>query len=85
MFKSIEIRSFSQSRSNQRYPGAGFQLPGGAAFGNTTIFIGGGPSPNDGHDPSGNADLGNFFQSVLTQLATGLTGGGGGGGAHFPL
>ncbi len=74
---------FSQSRSDQRRSGGTFQVHGsGTPFGNTTIFIGGGPSPNDGHDPNGNVDLGNFLQNVLTQLAGGFTGGGGG---HFPL
>jgi len=71
-----------QSRSDQRRPGGPFQVHGGTPFGNTTIFIGGGPSPNDGHDPNGNVDLGNFLQNVLTQLAGGFTGGGGG---HFPF
>ncbi len=77
---------FSQSRSNQRRPGGTYQVHNVPPFGNTTIFIGGGQSPNDGNNPNGNVDIGNFLQTILTQLAGGLTGGGGGGGVgHFPL
>ncbi len=71
---------FSQSRSAPRRAGGTFQIHRGMPFGNTTIFIGGGPSTNDGNDASGNVDLGNFLQTVLGQLAGGLTGGG-----HLPL
>ncbi|CAF0923052.1 unnamed protein product [Adineta steineri] len=75
-----------QSRINQRRTGGGtFQIHGATPFGNTTIVIGGGQSPNDGHNPHGNGDLGNFLQTVLTQLAGGLTGGGAVGGAPFPF
>ncbi len=73
---------FRQSRTGQRRAGGTFQVHGGAPFGNTTIFIGGGPAQNNGQDPNGNVDLGNFLQTILTQLAGGLTGGAGG---HFPL
>lgn len=73
---------FSQSRTNPRYQPGTFQMPGATPFGNTTIFFGGGPSPNDAHDPTTNGDLGHFLQTVLTQFATGMTGGVGG---HFPL
>ncbi len=54
-------------------------------FGNTTIYINGHPS-NIGHEHHHDSQphLGNFFQSVLAQLAGGLTAGRGGG-AQFPL
>jgi hypothetical protein len=74
--------STSQSRSNQRRPGGTYQVQGSTPFGNTTIFIGGGQTPNDGNDPNGHGDIGNFLQTILTQLAGGLTGGAGG---HFPF
>jgi len=69
-----------QSRSGQRRVAGTFQIHGGAPFGNTTIFIGGGPSPNNGNDPNGTGDLGNFLQTILTQFAGGLAGGG-----NFPF
>lgn len=75
---------FSQSRSSQRRTGGTFQIHGGAPFGNATIVIGNGPSANDGNNTNGNGDLGNFLQTILTQIAGGL-GGGGGGGPQFPL
>ena len=69
-----------QSRSSQRRTGGTFQIHSGAPFGNATIVIGGGPSPNDGNNPNG--DLGNFLQTILTQLTGGLAGAGG---PQFPL
>ncbi|CAF3328368.1 unnamed protein product [Rotaria socialis] len=73
----------SQSRSGQRRTGGTFQVHGGAPFGNATIVIGNGPSANDGNNTNGNGDLGNFLQTILTQIAGGL--GGGGGGPQFPF
>ncbi|CAF4775248.1 unnamed protein product, partial [Rotaria sp. Silwood2] len=73
--------NFSQSRS-QRRTGGTFQIHSGAPFDNTTIVIGGGSSINDGNNSNENGDLGNFLQTIFTQLAGGLTGGGG---AQFPF
>lgn len=76
------MNDFRQSRNNQRFPNTAFQMPGASPFGNTTIFIGGGTPTNTGNDPNGNGELGNFLQTVLSQITTGLTGGVPG---HFPL
>lgn len=71
------MRRFSLSHSNARRAGGSFQVHSSAPFGNTTIFIGGGPSANNVNEGNGNVDLGNFLQNILTQLAGGLTGGAG--------
>ncbi|UJR16536.1 hypothetical protein I4U23_003436 [Adineta vaga] len=75
----------SQSRGNQRRTGGTFQIHGATPYGNTAIVFGGGPSSNDGYNLNGNGDLGNFLQTLLSQLAGGLTGGGGVGASPFPF
>lgn len=79
---SIPMKDFSSSQNNQRFPNTAFQIPGVSPFGNTAIFWGGGPSTHDGSEQNGTGELGNFLQSVITQITSGLTGGGHG---HFPL
>lgn len=73
---------FSQSRSGPRRTGGTFQIHGTAPYGNTTIVIGSGSGTNDGNNANGNRDFGNFLETILTQIAGGLTGGTG---PQFPL
>ena len=75
------LQNSRQPRTNpRRHHGGAFQLHGATPFGNTTIIVGGGPAVNDVGQMPGNGDLGNFLQTLLTQL-TGV----GIAGAPFPL
>ena len=74
--KSInEIKFIRQSRSNQRRVGGAFHIHSDVPYRNATIFIGSGHSVNDENNPNANGDLGNFLQTILTQIAGGFTGG----------
>ncbi|CAF4589984.1 unnamed protein product, partial [Rotaria magnacalcarata] len=67
--------NFSHSRIGQPRNHGRAQFHGSTPFGSTTIFIGGG-HPSNNANQTNNPDIGNFFQTVFTQLA---------GGPQFPL
>ncbi|CAF1241449.1 unnamed protein product [Rotaria magnacalcarata] len=78
----------SHSRIGQPRNHGRAQFHGSTPFGSTTIFIGGG-HPSNNANQTNNPDIGNFFQTVFTQLAGGpqfpfgMQNSGGGGAAGY--